>query len=108
MKSIWLKLIEISHQSVENILLNSGYVFDDKNWSYPRYYLFDSLWIKINGFYNYILALFDVKLNTLVLVKLVESEDSETIHRFLKESLRNYDKFSRGTWFKTRISRSYW
>ena len=40
------------------------------------------------------LALFDVKLNTLVSVKLVESEDSKTIYQFLNESLRNQKKIS--------------
>ena len=59
------------------------------------YYLFDSLWVKINGILDIIfLALFDVKLNTLVSVKLVESEDSKTIYQFLNESLRNQKKIS--------------
>ena len=53
--------------------------------------------VKINGEWNYILALFDVKLNTLVSVKLVESEDSKTIYQFLNESLRNQKKISIGT-----------
>ena len=48
-----------------------------------------ALGLKLMVFGNYILALFDVKLNTLVSVKLVKSEDSKTIHRFLDESLRN-------------------
>ncbi len=61
------------------------------------YYLFDSLLVKINGIWNYILALFDVKLNTLGSIKLVDSEDSKTIYQFLKESLRNQKKISIGT-----------
>lgn len=89
--------IEISHQSIENILLNSNYQFNYDNWTYSGYYLFDSLWVKINGEWNYILALFDVKLNTLVSIKLVESEDSKTIYQFLNESLRNQKKISIGT-----------
>lgn len=89
--------IEISHQSIENILLNSNYQFNYDNWTYSGYYLFDSLWVKINCEWNYILALFDVKLNTLVSVKLVESEDSKTIYQFLNESLRNQKKISIGT-----------
>ena len=89
--------IEISHQSIENILLNSNYQFNYQNWTYSGYYLFDSLWVKINGIWNYLLALFDVKLNTLVSVKLVESEDSKTIYQFLNESLRNQKKISIGT-----------
>ena len=89
--------IEISHQSIENILLSSNYQFNYGNWTYSGYYLFDSLWVKINGIWNYLLALFDVKLNTLVSIKLVESEDSKTIYQFLNESLRNQKKISIGT-----------
>ena len=89
--------IEISHQSIENILLNSNYGFNYENRTYSGYYLFDSLWVKINGEWNYILPLFDVKLNTLVSVKLVDSEDSKTIYQFLNESLRNQEKKSIGT-----------
>ena len=89
--------IEISHQSIENILLNSNYQFNYDNWTYSGHYLFDSLWVKLNGEWNYILALFDVKLNTLVSAKLVESEDSKTIYQFLNESLRNQKKISIGT-----------
>lgn len=36
-------------------------------------------------------------MNTLVSVKLVESEDSKTIYQFLNESLRNQKKISIGT-----------
>ena len=61
------------------IFLNSKYEFDYDNWHYSGYYLFDSLWARINGVWQYILALFDVKLNTLVSTKLVKSEDSKTI-----------------------------
>ena len=53
--------------------------------------------MKIKGKWNYLLALFDVKLNTLVSVKLVKSEDSKTIYQFLHESLRNQEKISIGT-----------
>ena len=77
--------------------MNSNYQFNYKNWEYSGYYLFDSLWVKINGEWNYILALFDVKLNTLVSAKLVESEDSMTIYHFLNASLRNQKKISIGT-----------
>ena len=89
--------VEISHQSIENIILNSKYEFDYDNWYYSGYYLFDSLWARINGVWQYILALFDVKLNTLVSTKLVKSEDSKTIYNFLNESLRNQKKISIGT-----------
>lgn len=98
--------IEISHQSIENILLKSNYEFDYENWSYSGYYLFDSLWVKINGVWMYLLALFDVKLNTIVSIKLVESEDSETIYQFLDDSLRNQKKISIGTDLKHEYRKS--
>lgn len=98
--------IEISHQSIENILLKSYYEFDYENWFYSGYYLFDSLWVKINGVWMYLLALFDVKLNTIVSIKLVESEDSETIYQFLDDSLRNQKKISIGTDLKHEYRKS--
>ena len=67
---------------MENIILNSDYKINHENWTYSGYYQFDSLWVKINGIWNYLLALFDVKLNALVSIKLVESEDSKTIINF--------------------------
>lgn len=98
--------IEISHQSIENILLKSDYEFDYENWSYSGYYLFDSIWVKINGVWMYLLALFDVKLNTIVSIKLVESEDYETIYQFLDDSLRNQKKISIGTDLKHEYRKS--
>lgn len=62
------------------------------NESYSRHYLFDSLWTKINGVWNYFLVLFDVKLNSVVSMDLVESEDIGTIYKFLDDSLRNQPK----------------
>ncbi len=62
------------------------------NEFYSGYYLFDSLWTKINGVWNYFLVLFDVKLNSVVSMELVESEDIGTIYKFLDDSLRNQPK----------------
>lgn len=59
------------------------------------YLIVFGLKLMVNG--TIFLALFDVKLNTLVSVKLVESEDSKTIYQFLNESLRNQKKISIGT-----------
>ena len=41
--------IEISHQIIENIILNSKYQFNYKNWNYSGYHLFDGHWVKINS-----------------------------------------------------------
>ncbi len=84
--------IEISHQSIENIILNSDYKINHANWTYSGYYLFDSLWVKKNGKWKYLLALFDLKLNTIVSRELADSESVKTVYKFLEESLRNQNK----------------
>lgn len=81
--------VDISHQTIENILISSDFKFNNDNWSFSGYYQFDSLWTKIKGQWKYILALFDVKQNTLVSVKIVDSEETKVIYNFLRESLRN-------------------
>ena len=81
--------VDISYQSVENIILKSNYTNKQENSCYSGYYLFDSLWVKKNGVWKYLLALFDLKLNTIVSRELVDSETVETIYKFLNESLRN-------------------
>ena len=71
--------IEISHQSIENIIFNSNYEIEHKNWTFSGYYLFDSLWVKQNGKWKYLLALFDLELNTIVSRELVDSETVENV-----------------------------
>ena len=84
--------IEISHQSIENIIFNSNYEIEHENWTFSGYYLFDSLWVKQNGKWKYLLALFDLKLNTIVSRELVDSETVENVYGFLNQSLRNQKK----------------
>ena len=84
--------IEISYQSIENIILMSEYEIKHKNWTFSGYYLFDALWVKKNGKWKYLLALFDLELNTIVAKELVDSEIVENIYNFLNQSLRNQKK----------------
>lgn len=81
--------ISISHQSIENILLSHKKENKVKYWSYSGYYLFDALWIRINGDWKYILALFDLKINTIINYEIVDSESSKVIYSFLSQSTRN-------------------
>lgn len=53
---------------------------------------FDSLWVKKNGKWKYLLALFDLKLNTIVSRELADSESVEIVYKFLEKSLRNQNK----------------
>ena len=51
--------------------------------------LFDALWVKKNGNWKYLLALFDLELNTIVAKELIDSETVDTIYNFLNQSQRN-------------------
>lgn len=84
--------VDISHQSIESCIISDENDDISVNESYSGYYLFDSLWTKINCVWNYFLVLFDVKLNSVVSMDLVESEDIGTIYKFLDDSLRNQPK----------------
>ena len=84
--------IDISHQTIENIILYSDFDLEIENWSLSGYYIFDALWVKMNGKWKYLLCLYDSKLNTLVGRSLVDSETTEIVENFLNETLRNQDK----------------
>ena len=86
--------VDISHQTIERVLLNFNFIKKHEPWTLSGYYLFDSLWVKIGGKWKYILALFDVKLNTIVSFDLVDSENSKAIYDFINKSTRNQPKKS--------------
>ena len=81
--------IELSHQSIENIILKSKYEINLRNWTFSGYYLFDALWVEKNGKWKYLLNLFDLELNTIVAKELVDSETVENVYNFLNQSLCN-------------------
>ena len=41
--------VDISHQTIENIILSYEYKNKAESWTYSGYYSFDSLWVKIKG-----------------------------------------------------------
>ena len=76
--------INISYQSIEDIILSFKYSNKNKIEHYLGYYLFDSLWIKINGEWNYLYALIDSKYNTIINLKMASSEKEKEIYTFLR------------------------
>ena len=72
--------------------MNSDYEIKYENWTFSGYYLFDALWVKKNGKWKYLLALFDLKLNTIVAKELFDSETIDNVYNFLNKSLRNQNK----------------
>ncbi|MDO4963839.1 MAG: hypothetical protein Q4E75_07090 [bacterium] len=84
--------VEISHQEVQDILVsyNEGYKSELKKYS--GYYIFDSLWVKVDELknkYSFLLVLFDSEYNTVVSYKLVENESEKEIYEFLRSATRN-------------------
>lgn len=98
--------VDISHQSIESCIISDKNDDISVNEPYSGYYLFDSLWTEINGDWNYFLVLFYVKLNSVVSMNLKDSEDIETIRKFLDDSLRNQPKICIVSKFKRGISSS--
>ena len=41
--------VDISHQSIQNMIMKTEMPDEDEFWTYSGYYLFDSLWTKISG-----------------------------------------------------------
>ncbi len=96
--------IKISHQTIENIILGSESKKEPEKWSLSGYYCFDSLWVKKNGKWKYLLALFDSLLNTIVSYKLADSESITVIRDFLEQSLANQKKIAITTDLKSEYT----
>lgn len=83
-----------SYKDFEIDLFGGNNYFEAKPLNYSGYYLFDILWLKINGKWNYFLALFDIELDYLVSYEIVESKDMKTLYNFLYKSLYNKKKIA--------------
>ena len=59
---------------------------------FPDITCFTVLWVKQKGEWKYLLALFDLELNTIVSRELTDSETIDNIYNFLNQSLRNQNK----------------
>lgn len=97
--------VDISHQAIENIILNYESENKDKIDVYSGYYLFDALWVSINGIWYYLLAIVDIKHNTIINVELASNESSTTIYNFLRKSTMNQPRISITTDLKKEYRR---
>ena len=85
--------IEISHQSIENIIfLNLIMKLSIEIGLFPDITCLTVLWVKQKDEWKYLLALFDLELNTIVSRELTDSETIDNIYNFLNQSLRNQNK----------------
>lgn len=84
--------VSISHQEVQNILLNYITDYDSKLEEYSGYYIFDSLWVKVDELgdkYVFLLVLIDARHRTVISYQLVEKESEEVIYDFIRKSTFN-------------------
>ena len=89
--------IKISHQEIQDILVDYHIHFNPNIKEYSGYYAFDALWIKIKEIsdkYVFLLALVDVCHDTIVAYKVVEHETEEEVLKFLKEATSNQDRIA--------------
>ena len=89
--------VRLSYQEIQDIIVDYSVEYESKLENYSGYYVFDSLWIKVDEIsdnYIYFFALFDVQHRTLVDYKIVEEENSKTVYDFLREATRNQPRKS--------------
>jgi len=86
--------IGISHQTIENWILQIKNYNTGKIERFSGYYIFDVQWIKIKGHWHYRFTLFDTKYNTIIADKIYSKENSKNIKEFLEKSTWNQEKIS--------------
>jgi transposase-like protein len=86
--------VDVSHQTIENWILNYKYENKDLLSRYSGYYIFDVEWVKINGSWEYRFTLFDSKQNTVVADEIYSKENSKNIKEFLEKSTWNKEKIA--------------
>ena len=86
--------VDISHQTIENWILEYENQNKECKDSYSGYYIFDVEWVKIKGVWNYRFTLFDSKQNIIIADKIYSKENSKNIWEFLEQNTRNINKIS--------------
>lgn len=79
---------DISHQTIENVLLSNKNENKESCGNESGYYLFDVQYVKINGIWRYRYTLFDSKLNIPIIEELHLDQKFKTTEKFLKENLK--------------------
>ncbi|CEL25125.1 hypothetical protein [Methanobacterium formicicum] len=86
--------VDISHQTIENWILEYENPNNNFKTSYSGYYIFDVEWTKIKGVWNYRFTLFDSKQNIIVGDEIYSKENSKNIKEFLEKNTMNHNKIS--------------
>jgi transposase-like protein len=86
--------VNVSHQTIENWILNHEYQNQDLINRYSGYYIFDVEWIKIKGRWDYRFTLFDSKQNTVVADEIYSKENSKNVKDFLEKNTMNKERIA--------------
>lgn len=81
--------VSISHQTIENYILESLEPLKNDNLSCRGYLIFDVEWVKLNGTWNYRFALYDIFEKRIIAEKIYDKENNENLNEFLTESTKN-------------------
>ena len=89
--------VSISHQEVEDIIVDYSIHYNPDISEYSGHYAFDALWIKIKELSNkwvFLLALMDVCHDTIVAYKIVEHETEKEVYKFLSQATQNQPRIA--------------
>jgi len=86
--------IHISHQTIENWILEYKKENKESKNRYSGYYIFDVEWVKIRGVWNYRFTLFDSKQDIIVADEIYFKENSKNIKEFLEQNTRNKNRIA--------------
>ena len=89
--------VNVSHQEIQNIIVDYYIHYNPDIKEYSGYYAFDALWVKIKELSDkwvFLLALVDTLHDTIVAYKVVEHETEEEVYEFLREATRNQPRIA--------------
>ena len=86
--------ITVSHQTIENWLFVNENILEFDLGRCSGYYVFDVEWIKISGKWKYRHTLLDSISNCIVADAIYDTEDENTVEKFLRESTANKNKIA--------------
>lgn len=83
----FFKKVEISRQSIENIILGTDCSFEVPNDFYSGYYIFDVEWVKISRKWFFFFVILDATTSRIINYELYEKENASNVKEFLSNSV---------------------
>ena len=83
----FFKEVGLSHQTVQNIILNTPLDFTPSKNLFSGYYIFDVEWVKINTIWKYFFVIMDATTSKIINYRLYDKENKNTVREFLDDSV---------------------